>query len=398
MTGNRASTAGRARREGRSGAARQGKGDFPRALGRGFNTAAWWCLALVLLLLMPSVATGAPAAERLAVLRRGIAITGWFRHPASRDPAVLRGWLSDMAMADLKRAGFTFVRLAFDPAVLDGEESRLVFLEQVARLRRQGLGVVVSPHPVGWSIDTNPADRSRFVAFWRGFAPLLRDTPPGMVFPEVLNEPVFAGKPAAWWALQRELHGILRAALPAHTLVLTGHDWSSVEGLLALPPLEDGNVLYGFHYYDPAELTALAAYRSGLDRAAFARLPFPVGDPAACRARAASGDAATGGLVGFYCDQGWDAARVRARFQQAATWARAQGAALLLGEFGASAALNPVARLAWMRLVADTSAAQGIGWTLWGYDDVMGLNVPRPPQSRPVLDRSVLEALRLTVP
>ena len=69
----------------------------------------------------------------------------------------------------------------------------------------------------------------------------------------------------------------------------------------------------------------------------------------------------------------------------------------LAGEFGASARLNSAARLAWLRLVRSTCASNGIGWALWGYDDVMGFDVRRPPGNKPELDRSVLKALGLTV-
>ena len=65
---------------------------------------------------------------------------------------------------------------------------------------------------------------------------------------------------------------------------------------------------------------------------------------------------------------------------------------------GDSAALNPAARFAWLRLVRETCAANDIGWALWGYDDVMGLAIHRPPENRPVLNRSVLEALGLRGP
>ena len=85
-------------------------------------------------------AFAAPPDRHVAALRAGINITGWFRYPASRDPSVLRGWLSDAAMADLARAGFTFVRLAVDPAILDGPSMRVLFLDQVRRLQRHGLG------------------------------------------------------------------------------------------------------------------------------------------------------------------------------------------------------------------------------------------------------------------
>jgi hypothetical protein len=71
---------------------------------------------------------------------------------------------------------------------------------------------------------------------------------------------------------------------------------------------------------------------------------------------------------------------------------------LLAGEFGASVALNPAARLAWLGLVRETCAANGIGWALWGYDDVMGFAVRRPPENRPVLNGSVLGSLGLRAP
>ncbi len=190
--------------------------------------------------------------------------------------------------SDLKRAGFTFVRLAVDPAILDGPPMRLVFVDQVRRLQSHGLAVIVSPHPVTWSVDTNPADRMRLIAFWRDLAPALRGLAPAMTFPEVLNEPVFHDDPPAWWALQHDLHAAIRAALPGDTIILTGHDWGSIAGLLALTPDTDGpdadaNVVYSFHFYDPAELTSLAAYRPGLDRDALARLPFPETDQPAAK-------------------------------------------------------------------------------------------------------------------
>ena len=100
--------------------------------------------------------------------------------------------------------------------------------------------------------------------------------------PEVLNEPVFPGDPAGWAALQHVVLAEIRQALPQATVVLTGHDWGSIGGLLALVPESDPNVIYSFHLYDPAELTSLAAYRPGLDRGALARLPFPVTDRTAC--------------------------------------------------------------------------------------------------------------------
>lgn len=351
-----------------------------------------WMAVLLLLAALPALAH--PPEDRLAMLRHGVNITGWFRFPASRDPAALAAWMSDAAMADLRRAGFGFVRLAMDPAELEIPSVREAAVTAVCRFQRQGLAVVVDAHPNDWHLETEPADRSRLRAFWRAMAPALRRCDPRMTMPEVLNEPVFPGDPAGWAALQHTILADIRTALPDSTIVLTGHDWGSIAGLLALTPEADGNVVYSFHFYDPAELTALAAYRPNLDRAALSRLPFPATDRAACDAVASgSADPPTRDLMHFYCGLGWDGSAITRRIDAAASWARNHGVALLAGEFGATAALNPSARLAWLETVRRALDARGIGWALWGYDDIMGFAVPRPPVNKPLLDDNVLRVL-----
>jgi endoglucanase len=322
------------------------------------------------------------------VLTRGINITGWFRFPASRDPAVLAAYLSDQALADLRTAGFDFVRLAIDPDVND----TAVLIASIRRMERQGLTVVVSVHPHDWHLET-AGDRLR--AFWRSLAPALRALDPARTVLEIVIEPVFPSDPSAWAALQHAVLSDIRQTLPNNTVVLTGHDWGSIGGLLALTPEDDAHVIYSFHFYDPAELTSLAAYRPSLDRASLARLPFPVDDRCEATAAAAA-DHGTEDLMRYYCSLGWDAPHVAAPIERAAAWARLHHVHLLAGEFGASAALNAPARLTWLRTARQTFESQGIAWALWGYDDVMGFVVSRPPPPRPILDPAVLGALGMT--
>ncbi len=358
-------------------------------------------IAPLLLLLAGLWAVGAaaqPAPDRIAALRRGINITGWFRFPASRDPAALGRYLGDAALRDLHSAGFGFVRLAVDPALFGDPAIRATLVAAVRRIEHAGLAVVIALHPNGWQLETVAADRGRLLAAWQMLAPALRPLDPARTFPEILNEPVFPHDPAGWAALQHRALAVIRGALPDATVVLTGNDWGSIGGLLALPPDADRNVIYSVHFYDPAELTALAAYRSGLDRSALARLPFPVEEASCRRIAAATADPPTRDLMDYYCRLHWTPDRIAAAIDQAAAWGRAHQAAVLLGEFGASAALNRPARLAWLRAVRTQAGSAGIGWALWGYDDVMGFAVARPPPPRPMLDRDVLAALGLPAP
>ena len=362
----------------------------------------WWsfCLrftgAAVLISLLALGAHAIPPSDHLSVLRRGVAITGWYRFPVSAEPEALRGYLTDSDMMALRHAGFTFVRLAVQPEFLAGSpERRALLVDAVQRLQRAGLAVVIDAHPAGWHLETSAADRAALFGFWRGLAPALRGLSPRLTFPELLNEPVFPDAPGQWAALQDTLLHIVRTALPDATIVLTGNDWGSIRGLTALRPAADSNVVYSFHFYAPQELTALAAYRPGLDRTVLARLPFP-NDAPGCAEVATGADAATAGVVRFYCEQSWNDGRIAAEIGNAVAWGRRSHVALLLSEFGASAMLAPAAREGWLRAVRTACEAAGIGWALWGYDDVMGFNLPRPVGAHPELDTNVLRALGVT--
>lgn len=360
-------------------------------------------LARIALLLLALTGAAAPAratppAARLAALARGVNVTNWFRFPASTEPAAIAAYLSDAAIGDLRRAGFTFVRLPFDPLFAATAANRSLLVAQIRRLQAAGLGVVLVPCSATWHLEDRAEDRASLLDTWRRLAPALRALPAGRTFPEIVNEPVFPGAAPGWDALQAAALAILRRILPADTVILDGADWSSIAGLEELRPVDDPDVVYSFHFYDPAELTSLAAYRPGLDRAALARLPFPSAAPAACADAAGSSDPPTRALVAYVCRQGWDEAAIGARIERAAAWGRLHHAAVLLGEFGASSRLNAKARLAWITSVRAAAERAGMGWALWGYDDVMGFDLPRPPGMHPALDARLLAALGLKAP
>jgi len=338
----------------------------------------------------------APPPDRIAALRHGVNLTNWFRFPANATPAALRGYLSDAAIDDLRHAGFTVIRLAVQPEFLDAVPARIALLtETVARLERHGLAVIVVPHPHTWELETHSADRAALLKTWRDLAPALAGLDPDRTFPELLNEPVFHGDEAGWEQLQESTRRVIRAALPSNTIILTGNDWGSIAGLVALPPSPDPNVVYSFHFYDPVELTSLAAWKPGLDRNALARLPFPVSNASTCIAAFGHADSPTREVAAYYCRSSWDAAAIAARIKVAADWAARNHAAVFAGEFGATMKLNRSARLGWLTAVRQACEANGIGWALWGYDDSMGFAITPAPGRRAVLDPGVLTALGL---
>ena len=349
-------------------------------------------LRWLLLALAMGIAAGPPP-QRLGALQRGINITNWFRFPASRDAAALRGYIGDAALAHLRRVGFTFVRLPVQPELLTDASMRDALREAIGRIERQRLGALIVLHPSAWRLETSDADRRALLESWRVLAPMLVRFDPALTFAELLNEPVFPRAPEEWQRLQHELLGQVRRALPNTTIVLSGNLWGGIDGLLAMAPEADADVVYSFHLYDPVELTTLAAWRADADHTLLERLPFPVRDAAACAAIADSFDPVTGDIARFYCAQRWDEARVASRIDAAAAWARHNNVALLAGELGATMRLNAPARQGWLAAVRQACEHAGIGWALWGYDDVMGFALPRPPRDRLDVDPGTLDAL-----
>src|SRR6185312_12347629 len=134
-------------------------------------------------------------------------------------------------------AGFNFVRLAVDPAILlrpDGEpdpQRIALVLDAVSRLESHGLGVVVGLHPSNWRLEQSARDRESLAALWRLLASAMRGLDPRLTFPEILNEPVFRQDPLAWEALQASVLAEIRARLPGSTVVLSGNQWGSLDGL-----------------------------------------------------------------------------------------------------------------------------------------------------------------------
>jgi len=355
-------------------------------------------LTWMIVLVPTSPAQAKPPQDRVAMLRRGVNITHWFRYPPSGDPDALANYLSDTTLDQLHWAGFTFLRIPVQPELIASSPRILAALTKaVRRAEQRGFAVIVALAPTTWHLESNAGDRDALFAAWNRLGPALRGLPADRTFAELLNEPVFPNDAGAWARLQERLLAAVRTLLPSTTIILTGNDWGSVRGLTALTPAADSNVIYSVHFYEPPELTSLAAWQPSADRAVLARLPFPVDDATSCAAGLGAADAATAGIWRFYCAQGWNGESIAKQLAPAADWARRNGSAVFVGEFGASARLNSPARLAWLRAVRRACEENGMDWALWGYDDIMGFDV-HVAGGGAVLDPAVLSSLGLDGP
>jgi endoglucanase len=359
---------------------------------------------------------GVPAA-RLARLARCVDITRWFwavgdviPKDAVEPNATLAHYGSYLGDADLRlihQLGFRCVRLSIEPDLLYHKATpqvpdpvMLTYVDEAARrLLAHDLAVVVDLHDdhPDKPFEHDPDYASGYLLFWQALAHHFSGWDADMVFLEALNEPVFKGQLQQWSPIQQRLLKAMRAGAPQLTLIATGPLWSSVEGLVTVKPVADHNMVYSFHFYEPATFTHEGAewWVDGLDRY-MANLPYPSGTPQ-CRnavTQFINVDVRVSALA--YCNSNWNTAKVDALIDRAAQWSKVNGVAIIAGEFGAYCGHAPLAaRLQWFKDVRAAFVRDGIGWTLWGYDDCYGLGRHLNAQGHIVIDWGVVQALGL---
>ena len=188
-------------------------------------------LAWMIVVVPTSPAQAKPPQDRVAMLRRGVNITHWFRYPPSGDPDALTNYLSDTALDQLHGAGFTFLRIPVQPELIASSPRVLAALTKaVRRAEQRGFAVIVALAPTAWHLESNAGDRDALFAAWNRLGPALRGLPADRTFAELLNEPVFPNDAGAWARLQERLLAAVRTLLPSTTIILTGNDWGSREG------------------------------------------------------------------------------------------------------------------------------------------------------------------------
>jgi endoglucanase len=216
---------------------------------------------------------------------------------------------------------------------------------------------------------------------WRELAPLCKVWSHDEIVLEIMNEPHEIEKPEFWHAAQRRVHKIIREACPQHTILATGDQWGGVDGLLALPALDDANVVYSFHFYDPMTFTHQGATWGWEGWKDLKDVEYPLACGRARElAKRFAGSQGAKGLIGEHCNGeeavkhgGWNSQRIAARIDRAVAWAKTNARSgvplpLYCGEFGVYRAFAPApSRANWIRDVRLVLEERGIGWAMWDY-------------------------------
>ncbi len=348
----------------------------------------------------------ATAFSRAQHLRHGINASEWFAQSGDYSAARTDRYTDAGDIALMAKLGFDNVRLSIDPAPLErfplgADGMNADFLARLDRavdaMLADGLAVEIDLHPqeeLKQQVRTNNEAVDRFVMLWRRLAAHYATRDAEKVFFEIMNEPEVSD-PYRWAGIQARVAAAIREVAPRNTIIATGPNYSDIVDLLAMYPLDDGNVIYNFHFYEPHEFTHQGARWGAAWWSYTHDIPYPATESSRAELVKQVPDLASRYALERYWLDHWDAHRIRLMIDEAAYWAKTNNVPLICNEFGAYREHAPAAsRMNWLRDVRTALEVDGIGWTMWDYRGGFGVVWKQDGQPARV-DDAVVEALGL---
>ena len=365
------------------------------------------------LLSVPFISTAQDASiskERLSHFTKGVNLPGWLWLNRG-DVKELQTVYPETEFQIIKKLGLTYVRIPidfkniYDPTATDTIHAQAYTLldNGIRLIRNAGLGIIIDLHSIAQ--DQYKSDYSgplgkesdftaKFSAFWGHFAKRLSSTDPEWVILEPMNEPVFNTIEDKWAPIQEQVIAAIRKNAPTHTIIATGTRWSSLDSLLKLQPLQDPNILYNFHFYEPHLFTHQGATWSSEVVKTLREVPYPstVENVKTAISLVQSEEAKRG--LEQYGKEEWNAAKISQKMADVAEWAKKNKVSLLCNEFGVyNKNCLPKDRAAWIQDVRTAFEKNQIGWCMWTYDGSFG--VVNRKNGKTTADPAIAKALGL---
>ncbi|HEY3274885.1 MAG TPA: cellulase family glycosylhydrolase [Methanocella sp.] len=341
------------------------------------------------------------SSSRVDTLQKGVNFYQWFTYSGGS----YKSTISDTDLQTIRAMGGKVIRLQIPLNDIYNSNSpgtpnptMLSFIDDtVRRFNAAGLAADLTIE-VDASQQSTSLLQGGYKQLWSALAKHLSATDPGMVFLEVENEPVFESNPSQWAPIQEQLIQTIRANAPQHTIIATGPDWSGIDALTAMKPTSVDNVVYTFHFYESMTFTFQGIDWSGDTFQYLKEVPYPATQAGCQRAISLTADPAAKQWITDYMNEGWNAAVIDSRIKQVYTWSQTYGVPVIGNEFGCNNEAPATDRQQWFHDVRIAMEKYDMGWTVWSYDDYMGLNRQKNADGSITLDWALASALGFSKP
>ena len=186
----------------------------------------------------------------------------------------------------------------------------------------------------------------RLCKVWKQLVQRYGNLDPNRFLFELYNEPNGITN-ANFRTVAQTIMDTVRQYNTTHTFIIGGNGWNSASGLVTFEPINDANVIYTFHNYEPFAFT-----HQGLSWTTPAYMParaFPIGN---------------------------DVADMQNLFSSVQQWATTYQFPVYLGELAVSSTAGAASRCNWIALVTQLANSNNFPWAYWdvkNWNDAFGI-------------------------
>ncbi len=326
-------------------------------------------------------------------LGRGVNLGGWLSQ-APDDEAHRRTFVTEDDVKRLADWGFDNIRLPFDyPLICPGDginslkEAGLTWIDTAFDwAEAAGLKVILDMHQLpGYTfmdpvnnpdatppLFTEAAPREFFFDLWRAIAKRYLGRFPNMVF-ELANE-IAAPTAEEWNDLAATAASAIRELDAARPIVVGSNCWNVCSTYAELAVIEDPNIIYNYHFYNPFPFTHQHASWSPELTYYGKTVNYPGNSPglreAAARAEAEGKTHVAGmlrNLAEFFEDRVSDKSHLAELMAPAFEFGTKHQVSLYCGEFGVIDQAPKADALHWYRDTLEVFAENQVSWSVWSY-------------------------------
>lgn len=305
-------------------------------------------------------------------------------------------------LEDIKSLGCDVIRLPLSLRYFTDDSDERVFdplffyfLDQVVDWCEELELYLILDNHTQFPLSSYIPTKEDLVPIWRQIAERYSDRSEYILY-ETFNEPHNIST-IRWTDIQNSVIRTIRSADTVHTIIAKPI-WDSCSGYKTFLPLNDDNIIYSFHFYQPFIFTHQGASWTN-PKNDLAGIPFP--------ASAGTIPDCPEDLLGSYFEtrlqtydvDGTDSAMF-AYMQPVLDFAEEHHVPIICDEFGVYDKGAPKeARQRWHKVLIDYFTQNNIPWTLWGYDGSFGIMHKGTQKVFPNdLDSIMVENLGLTMP
>ena len=334
---------------------------------------------------LPTVEIDNPLqAHALASLDKGCNIDSWL------EAGPFDGFApyDEVFVERLAAAGFRSLRLPIDfdlfveERTVEGDAVNLTVSDDLftvldsfdAWTTEYGLSLTIDYHQYDRSLDfADEVSMTEVIELWSMVAEHFASNTRDDLFYELLNEPELSVDGTAptgtqWGDFAAEIVDAIRDHDDTHTILFGDVDWYGIDALVARTPLDDDNIVYVFHFYDPFIFTHQGA--SWADMSATHDIPYPYSTERWSEYSSEFGFSDLNpswqwSSLQYYYHDGTKAA-LRNRIAQAKQWAVEHQVPVICNEFGAyDRSSRKEDRVRYYTDLADIFAELEIPWQIW---------------------------------